>query len=101
MDNIMILNNENIGISYAELNEDEVFLYNKDSKYCFKVYITESNWKEIRNLMIGEKKQFDFNECCLSENNIPALISPNSYVEKKRKAIMNYYFILNAKILMI
>ncbi len=37
MENIMIINNKNIGISYAELNEDDLLIYSKNSKYCFKV----------------------------------------------------------------
>jgi len=94
MKNFMILNNENIGISYAELNEDEVLLYNNNSKYCFKVYLNSNgNWKDIYNLKIGEKRQIEFSEYGLSENNIPALIFPTiSYVEKPNDYELLFYF---------
>ncbi len=94
MNNLMILNNENIGISYAELNEDELFLYSKNSKYCFKVYLNSNgNWKDIRSLKIGERKQIEFSEYCLSENNVPALISHNiSYVQKISNKELLFYF---------
>ncbi len=94
MNNFIILNNENIGISYAELNEDDLLLYDKNSKYCFKVYMNSNgNWNEIKNLKIGEEKKIEFSEYILSENNIPALISPTvSFVQKPNENEFLFYF---------
>lgn len=88
----MVINNENMGISYAELNEAELLIYTKNSKYCFKVFIYY-NWKDIKNIKVGEKKQIDFNEYCLSENNIPALILPTiSDVQKINETELLFHF---------
>jgi len=91
---MMILNNKDIGIGYMELNEDELYLSDKSSKYCFKVYLNSNgNWKDIRNTKIRERKDIDFSEYCISENNIPALIFPNiSYVEKIKERKLLFYF---------
>lgn len=95
MNNFMIINNENIGISYAELNEDDLLIYNNNSKYCFKVYM-KSNWKDIRNIEIGEKKHIEFSEYCLSENNFPTLILPTiSCVQKISEYELLFYFKCN------
>lgn len=92
MDNAMILNNKNIGISCAELNEDDLLVYSIDNKYCFKVYIRGS-WKDIRNIKVGEKKPIEFSEVCISENNVPALILPNiNSVEKISEDELLFYF---------
>ncbi len=91
MNNLMLLNNKDIGISFAELNDDELYLYSKNSKYCFKVYIKDQ--KNLENLKVGEKKQIDFSEYCFSENNFPALIFPTiNYVQKTNDNELLFYF---------
>lgn len=94
MDNLMILNNKNIGISYAEINDDELFLYSSDSRYSFKVYLASNGEiDKIKALSVGEKKYIQFSEYVLSENNIPALINPGiSYVHKVTDNKLVFYF---------
>lgn len=48
-DNSMILNGKNIGISYIELNEEDLLIYDKSSKYCFSVYLM-NDWDKIRSI---------------------------------------------------
>ncbi len=92
MNNAMILNKKNIGISCALLDEDDLLVYSKDNKYCFKVYMG-SSWKDIRNIKVGEKKQIEFSEVCLSDNNVPALILPNiSCIQKINEYELLFYF---------
>lgn len=80
--NVMILNGINIGISKIELNKSDLIIIDKSGKYCLQVYVGY-NWKDINNIKLGAKKEIDFNEYCLAENNEPALILPSScYVEK-------------------
>ncbi len=89
--NAMILNNENVGISKIELNESDLLITDKSCKYCFKVCL-KYNWKEMNSIKVGEKKNIDFNEYCLSENNEPALIWPsNCYVEKVNDDSICFY----------
>ena len=80
--NIMILNDINIGISKIELDKSDLIVTDKESKYCFKVCI-QYNWQDINSLKVGEEKDIDFNEYILSENNEPAIVWPNeSYVKR-------------------
>lgn len=80
--NVMVLNNENIGISKIELNKSDLLITDKSGKYCLQVYV-RYNWKEINSLIVGTPQYIDFNEYCFSENNEAALILPsNCFVEK-------------------
>lgn len=80
--NVMILNNVNIGISEIELNEWDLLITDKSLKYCLQVCI-KYNWEEINSLKVGEKKNINFNEYCLAENNEAALVWPDtSYLER-------------------
>lgn len=89
--NTMILNNVNIGISKIELNKSDLLITDKSCKYCLQICI-EYNWKDMNSLEIGEKKNIDFNEYCLSENNEPALICPFSCtVEKVNDDILYFH----------
>lgn len=89
-ENIMILNNKNIGISKIELNESELYIADKDNKYSLCVHIY--NWKEINKIEIGKKQKIDFNEYCLGENNESALVWPtDAYVEKPTKDSIIFY----------
>lgn len=93
--NIMILNNENVGISKIELNECDLLITDKSCKYCFKVCL-KYDWEEINSVKVGEKKSIDFNEYCLSENNEPALIWPSRcYVEKISDNYISFYLKFN------
>lgn len=89
--NTMFLNGINIGISKIELDKSDLLITDKSHKYLLQVCI-EYNWKNINSLKVGEKKNIDFNEYCLSENNEPALIWPtNSYVEKTSDDSICFY----------
>lgn len=80
--NAMFLNGIDIGISKIELDKSDLLITDKSCKYCLQVCV-EYNWKDINGLKVGEKKNIDFNEYCLSENNELALIWPSKcYVEK-------------------
>jgi len=81
-DNIMILNDIDIGISKIELDKSDLRVIDKSGKYCLQVHI-QYNWKDINALKAGEKKNIDFNEYCLAENNEPALIWPTKSKVKK------------------
>lgn len=90
--NVMILNNENIGISKIELNQSDLLITDKSGKYCLEVYVGY-NWKEMNSLIVGESKTIDFNEYCFSENNEAALILPSDcYVEKVNNHCIYFYF---------
>lgn len=82
MNNKMILNNKDIGISKIELNKSDLLITDKTGKYTLHVTIYY-NWKEINNLKIGEEKNIDFNEYILTENNEPVLLWPNKSLVKK------------------
>lgn len=89
--NTMFLNGINIGISKIELDKSDLLITDKSRRYLLQVCI-EYNWKDINSLKVGEKKNIDFNEYCLSENNEPALIWPtNSYVEKTSDDSICFY----------
>lgn len=89
-ENIMKLNNKNIGISRIELNKSELYIVDKNNKYSLCVHIY--NWKEINKIEIGKKQKVDFNEQCLGENNESALIWPTDvYVEKPTKDSIIFY----------
>ena len=90
IENIMILNNKNIGISRIELNKNELYIIDKTNKYSLRVHIY--NWKEINKIEIGKKQKIDFNEYCLGENNESALVWPTDvYVEKPTKDSIIFY----------
>lgn len=90
-DNFMILNNINIGISKIELDKSDLIIIDKLHKYCLQVKV-KYNWKDINNIKVGEKKNIDFNEYCLAENNEPALIWPSiCYVEKISNDYLSFY----------
>ena len=89
-ENIMILNNKNIGISRIELNEDELHITDKDNKYNLCVHIY--NWKEINEIKIGKRQKINFNEYCLGENNESALVWPTDvYIEKPTDDSIIFY----------
>lgn len=89
-ENIMILNNKNIGISRIELNKSELYIADKANKYSLCVHIY--NWKEINETEIGKKQKINFNEYCLGENNESALVWPTDvYVEKPTKDSIIFY----------
>ncbi len=93
--NIMILNGVDIGISKIELDKSALLITDKSCKYCLQVYIMY-NWKDINSIKAGEKKNIDFNEYCLSENNEPALIWPtNCWVEKVSDDSIYFHLIFN------
>ena len=80
--NRMILNGINMGISKIELDESDLRIIDKSGIYCFRAFIYY-NWKDIEHIKVGEKREIDFNECTLSENNESAFIWPiKSYVER-------------------
>lgn len=80
--NLMILNNQDIGISRIEFDKSNLLVYDKSKKYCFSITLYY-NWKDINSLNVGDAKTIDFNEYILSENNESALICPSkSQVEK-------------------
>lgn len=88
--NIMLLNNKNIGISKIELNAEELYIIDKAHKYSLCVHIY--NWKEINNIEVGKRQKIDFNEYCLGENNESALIWPTDvYIEKPTKDSIVFY----------
>lgn len=90
IENIMILNNKNIGISRIELNKNELYIIDKTNKYSLCVHTY--NWKEINKIEIGKKQKIDFNEYCLGENNESALVWPTDvYVEKPTKDSIIFY----------
>lgn len=89
--NIMILNGIDIGISKIELNESNLLITDKSGKYCLTVCVAY-NWKDINSIEIGQKKNIDFNEYYLSENNEPVLILPTDcYCEKLSKDSIIFY----------
>ena len=89
-ENIMILNNKNIGIGRIELNKSELYIADKANKYSLCVHIY--NWKEINKIEIGKRQKIDFNEYCLGENNESALVWPTDvYVEKPTKDSIIFY----------
>ena len=93
--NAMILNGKNIGISKIELNKSDLLIWDKSGKYCLEIYIYY-NWKDINSLKVGEKKNIDFNEYVLSENNEPALIWPNKCnVEKIKDDVLYFHLEFN------
>lgn len=90
IENIMILNNKNIGISRIELNKNELYIIDKTNKYSLCVHIY--NWKEINKIEIGKKQKINFNEYCLGENNESALVWPTDVcVEKPTKDSIIFY----------
>ncbi len=90
--NMMILNDINIGISKIELDKSDLRIIDKSGRYCFRVVIYY-NWKEIDNIKNGEKVEINFNEYILSENNASALIWPtNSYVKRITNDSLCFYF---------
>lgn len=87
----MILNSVDIGISKIELNKSDLLIVDESGHYCLKVCV-EYNWKDINNLVVGDKKNIDFNEYCISENNESALIWPcNCVVEKLSDGVLYFY----------
>lgn len=89
-ENIMILNNKNIGISKIELNKGELYIVDESHKYSLCVHIC--NWKEINEVEVGKRQKVDFNEYCLGENNESALILPtDTYIEKPTKDSIIFY----------
>lgn len=89
-ENSMVLNNKNIGISKIELNEGELYIVDKTSKYSLCVHIY--NWQEINNVEVGKKQNVDFNEYCIGENNESALIWPTDcYIEKPTQDTIIFY----------
>lgn len=89
-ENIMILNDKNIGISKIELSEHELYIVDKSGKYSLSVHIY--NWKEIDSIELGKKQKIDFNEYCLGENNESALIWPTDvYIEKPTEDSIVFY----------
>ena len=57
IENIMILNNKNIGISRIELNKNELYIIDKTNKYSLCVHIY--NWKELNKIEIGKKQKIE------------------------------------------
>lgn len=93
--NKMILNGIDIGISKIELNKSDLLITDKTGKYCLQIHLYY-NWKDINSIEIGSKKNIDFNEYCLEENNEPALIWPTeSLVERITE--YSYLFSINFK----
>ncbi len=80
--NIMFLNNKDIGISKIKLDKSALSITDKSGKYSL-IVLVYYNWRDINTLQVGEQKQIDFNEYYLAENNESALIWPTlNYVEK-------------------
>lgn len=94
-ENLMILNDENIGISKIELDESDLMVTSKNGKYCLQVCV-RYNWQDINNIKIGVKENIDFNEYVLAENNEPVLIWPSiCYVEKISNEKIKFYIEFN------
>ena len=90
--NVMILNDVNIGISKIELDKSDLIVIDKEGKYSFKVCV-QYNWQDINSLKAGEGKNIDFNEYILSENNEPAVVWPNKcYVERIDNGCLCFHF---------
>ncbi len=90
--NVFILNDNNLEIGKIVLDNADLKIFDKSFKYCFRVVLFY-NWQDILNVKMGEKKQIDFNEYILSENDEPALIIPSeSYVEKINDKELCFYF---------
>lgn len=93
MENKLFINDINAGISKIELSKSDLLIIDKTGKYCLQVCVFY-NWKDINNLQVGEKKNIDFNEYCLAENNEPALVWPTEcFVKRINEEI--YLFSLN------
>ena len=75
-DNFMIFNDKDIDISKIELDKSDLRISDKSGKYVFRVFVYY-NWKDINNIKVGEKKNINFNEYFLIENNEPALVWPD------------------------
>lgn len=89
--NTMILNGEDIGISKIELDMGRLRITDKSSKYCLVVCV-EFNLDDVEGLEIGQKKNIDFNEYYLFENNEPALIWPSfCLVERISSNILSFH----------
>ena len=90
-DNVMTLNGINLGIRKIEFDNSDLRIIDKSGKYCLKVCV-QYNWQELNNLKIGEKKNIDFNEYVLTENNEPAIVWPTEcLVGKKDKTSLYFY----------
>ena len=88
---VMILNGQDIGISKIELNESDLLITDKSTKYCLQVCMMY-NWKEINKLEVGKKVKIDFNEYCFAENNESALIWPSQcYIHKPTEESLSFY----------
>lgn len=90
--NVMILNGTDIGISKIELNASDLLVVDKSGKYCLQVYVAY-NWKDIKNMEVGMKKNIDFNEYCFAENNEAALIWPTVCLAEKITENLLYFHI--------
>lgn len=90
MDNKMILNNEDIGISKIELNKSNLLITDSTGKYTLAITIYY-NWKDINNLKVGQEAYIAFNEYILTEDNEPALIWPNKSLVKKVSEDIIYF----------
>ncbi len=92
LQNMMILNGKDIGISRIKLDKSDLLIFDKSGTYCFQVCVYYS-WKEINKAKIGEKEKIDFNEYILHENEEPALIWPTEfYIEKTSDGALYFYF---------
>ena len=91
--NIMILNNKNIGVGKIEFNPNgNLIIIDKTGKYCLVVCI-QYNIEDINNISVGEDKEIDFNEYYICENNEPALIIPTiSSVQRLDNNILRFHF---------
>ena len=91
--NIMILNNKNIGVSKIEFNPNgNLIITDKTGKYCLVVCI-QYNIEDINNIRVGEDKKIDFNEYYICENNEPALIIPtSSSIQRLNNDILCFHF---------
>ena len=78
----MLLNGIDIGISRIELDKSDLIIIDKSDKYCLQVYVGY-NWKDINSIEVGKRKEINFNEYCLSENNEVALIWPTTCCVEK------------------
>ncbi len=91
--NIMILNNKNIGVSKIEFNPNgNLIITDKTGKYCLVVCI-QYNIEDINNIRVGEDKEIYFNEYYICENNEPALIIPtSSSIQRLDNDILLFHF---------
>ena len=93
MNNILILNNKDIGVSDIEFDIDgTIRIIDKDHKYSLLVWI-RYNKDDIDSLKINEKKDISFNEYTISEYHESAIVWPIiSQVERVKENLISFYF---------